>query len=125
MTWLTVPPVWEIPNAERCTGRFVAERRRRICVTAWTVSAVFTLLPAQEWSALRREDAVMSLQEEESSAEAHHLQLPTKLYGTKNRSEISDPSEVKTPQTSFKANIDAFNAFYGKHYTYVTDPRDI
>ena len=39
------------------------------------------------------EDAVMLLQKEESSAEAHHLQLPTTLYGTTKRSENSDPSE--------------------------------
>ena len=73
----------------------------------------------------RREDAVMLLQEEESSAEAHHLQLPTTSYGTTNRSEISDPSEFKTPQTSFETNIDAVNALYGKQQAYVNDLRDI
>ena len=64
-------------------------------------------------------------QEEESSAESHHLQLPTTSYGTTNRSEISDPSEFKTPQTSFETDIVAFNALYGKQQTYVNDPRDI
>ena len=73
----------------------------------------------------RREDGVMLLQEEESSAKAHHLQLPTTSYGTTNRSRISDPSEFKTPQTSFGTDIDAANALYGKQEMYVNDPRDI
>ena len=73
----------------------------------------------------RREDAVMLLQEEESSAEAHHLQLLTTPYGTTNRLEISDPSDFKTPQTSFETYIDAVNALYGKQKTYVNDPADI
>ena len=73
----------------------------------------------------RREDAVMLLQEEESSAETHHLQLPTTSYGTTNRSENSDPSDFNTPQTSFETDIDAVNALYGKQQTYVNDPRDI
>ena len=76
-------------------------------------------------SSSRREDAFILLQEEESSAEAHHLQLPTTSYGTTHRSEISDPSEFKTPQTSFETDIDAVNALYGKQQTYVNDPRDI
>ena len=73
----------------------------------------------------RREDAVLLLQEEESSAEAHDLQLPTTSYGTTNRSEFSNPSDFKTPQTSFETDIDAVNAIYGKQQTYVNDPRDI
>ena len=67
----------------------------------------------------------MLLREEESSAEAHHLQLSTTSYGTTNWSEISDPSEFKTPQTSFETDIYAFNALYGKQQTYVNDSRDI
>ena len=63
--------------------------------------------------------------EEESSAEAHHLYLPPTSYETKNRSEISDPSDFKTAQTSFEMNIDAVNALYGKQQTYVNGPRDI
>ena len=76
-------------------------------------------------SNLRRQDAVMLLQEEESIVEDQHLQLPTTSYGTTNRSEISDPSEFKTPQTFFETDIDAFNASYGKQKTYVNDPCDI
>ena len=38
----------------------------------------------------RRGDAVMLLQDEESSAEAHHLQLRTTSYGTTNRSEVTN-----------------------------------
>ena len=72
----------------------------------------------------RCEDAVMLLQEEESSAEAHHLQIHTTSYGTTNRSEISDPSEFKTPQTSFETDVDAVNALYGERQTYFNDPRD-
>ena len=67
----------------------------------------------------------MLLQEEESSAEAHHLQLPTTSYGTTNWSGISDPSEFKTPQTSFETAIDVVNALSGKQQTYVNDPRDV
>ena len=67
----------------------------------------------------------MLLQEEESSAEAHHLQLPTTSYGTTNWSEISDPSQFKTPQTSFETDIDAVNALCGKQQTNFNDPRDI
>lgn len=51
---------------------------------------------------LCREDAVMFLQEEESNVEDHHLQLRTTTLGTKDRSEIFDPSELKTPQTSLE-----------------------
>ena len=69
----------------------------------------------------RCDDAVMLLQEDES----HRLQLPTTSYGTTNRSEISDPSEFKIPQTSFETDVDAVNALYGKQQTYVNDPRDI
>ena len=71
-----------------------------------------------------REDAVMLLQEDESSAEDHHLQLPTTSYGTTNRSKISGPSEFKTLQPSFETDIDAVNALYGQQQTYVNDPRD-
>ena len=62
MTWLTVPPIWEIPDAPWCTGRLVARRRRRMCVTAWTASAVANLLPAQGRSALHRQTRAAKMQ---------------------------------------------------------------
>ena len=73
----------------------------------------------------RHKDAVMLLQEEESNAEARHLQLPTTSIGTTKRSEVSDPSDFKTAQISFETNIDAFNAENGKLETYVNDHRYI
>ena len=62
MTWLTLPPVWEIPNAPWYTGPLVARIRRRICVTACTASAVLNLLPAQGRSALHRQTRAAKMQ---------------------------------------------------------------
>ena len=55
MTWLTVSLVREIPDEQWCTGQLVARRRGRICVTAWTLSAVSNLQPAQGRSAIHRQ----------------------------------------------------------------------
>ena len=57
-----MPPVREIPNVPWCTGRLVARRRRRICVTAWTASALSILLPAQGRSALHRQSRTAKMQ---------------------------------------------------------------
>ena len=119
-------------DSQRAMMHRATRRRKTTPNLCHRVDLVSSIEPATRSSTelttpsnLRREDAVMLLQEEESSAEAHHLQLPTMSYGTTNRSEISDPSDFKTAQTSFETDIDAVNALYGKQQTYVTDPRDI